>query len=321
MENLGGILLQVGIWTAVGIVVLIILCGSLFTVKEKTCVVIQRLGKFHRIAKSGLNFKIPIIDSKAGVLNMKVQQLDVEVETKTLDNVFVGTKVSVQYYVLPDKVREAYYELDNPEQQIESYVFDTVRAEVPKLKLDEVFAKKDDIANAIKKELSETMDDFGHGIVKALMTDIDPAKCVKDSMNAINEAQRLRMAAEEKGEADRIIKVKAAEAEAQSKKLQGEGIANQRKAIIEGLRESTENLASALASPGAREVMQLIMITQYFDTIGAFAKDGKTNAILLNHSPSGLTGVIEEMRNAVIVGNQVPTPAPDFPLAEVAAKK
>ena len=299
-------------WGAIGLgsfIVLILLCvGTFFTVAKKTVTIVQRLGKFKKIARPGLNLKIPLIDAKAGRLNMKVIQLDVEVETKTLDNVFVQTKVSVQYYVLPDRAKEAFYKLDDPDQQIESYVFDVVRAEVPKLKLDEVFAKKDDIANAIKSELSDTMDDFGYGITKALVTDIDPNQKVKDSMNEINAAERLRVAAEEKGEAEKILKVKAAEAEAESKALQGKGIADQRIAIVNGLKESTENLQAAMQEEGAEQIMTLIIMTQYFDTIAAVAKDSQTNTILLPHSPGGLSDIMDQMRNAIVVGNQVKIP-------------
>ncbi|MCB0844134.1 MAG: SPFH domain-containing protein, partial [Bacteroidetes bacterium] len=211
-------------------------------VKEKQAVIIQRLGKFQRVAPAGFQIKIPIIDSVAGRLSLKVQQLDVNVETKTLDDVFVQLKVSVQYQIIKSKVEEAFYELEDPKIQITSYVFDTVRAEVPKMRLDDVFARKDDIAIAIKAELDEAMANYGYGIVKALVTDIDPDHQVKISMNRINAAEREKVAAEYEAEAQRIKIVKIAQAEAESKKLQGQGIADQRREIAKGLEDSVEAL-------------------------------------------------------------------------------
>ena len=282
---------------------------SFFTVGQQTAAVTQRFGKFIRVATSGLNFKTPWIDWVAGRINLRVQQLDVKVETKTEDNVFVQFVVSVQYFVIPDKVYEAFYKLDDPTKQITSFVFDVVRARVPKIKLDDVFDKKDEIADAVKGELAQVMDDFGYGIVKALVTDIDPDKKVKESMNEINAAQRLRMAASEKGEADRILKVKAAEAEAQSKALQGKGIADQRRAIVDGLRESVSEFEKAVPGATAQDVMQLVLMTQYFDTLKEIGASSQTNTILIPHSPGNLSDLTAQMRNAMITADQVARPS------------
>ncbi len=287
---------------------LLTLIFSVFTVEQQTAAVIQRFGKFVRVATSGLNFKTPWIDWVAGAINLRVQQLDVKVETKTEDNVFVQFVVSVQYFVMPEKVYEAFYKLDDPTKQITSFVFDVVRARVPKIKLDDVFEKKDEIADAVKGELAQVMDDFGYGIVKALVTDIDPDQKVKDSMNEINAAQRLRMAASEKGEADRILKVKAAEAEAQSKALQGKGIADQRRAIVDGLRESVAEFEKAVPGATAQDVMQLVLMTQYFDTLKEIGASSQTNTILIPHSPGNLSDLTAQMRNAMITADQVVRP-------------
>jgi regulator of protease activity HflC (stomatin/prohibitin superfamily) len=281
---------------------------SVFTVGQQTAAVVQRFGKFVRVATPGLNFKTPWIDWVAGRPNLRVQQLDVKVETKTEDNVFVQFVVSVQYYVMPEKVYEAFYKLDDPTKQITSFVFDVVRARVPKIKLDDVFEKKDEIADAVKGELTQVMDDFGYGIVKTLVTDIDPDKKVKESMNEINSAQRLRMAASEKGEADRILKVKAAEADAQSKALQGEGIANQRKAIVDGLRESVDEFQKTVPGATAQDVMNLVLMTQYFDTLKEIGASSQTNTILIPHSPGNLSDLASQMRNAMITADQVVRP-------------
>lgn len=291
-------------WLVLVILVIILLTG-LFTVRQQTAALVERFGKFKKVSPAGLNFKIPLIDRIAGRLSLRVQQLDVRVETKTKDNVFVFVVVSVQYYVLPDKVVDAFYRLQNPQTQITSFVFDTVRARVPNVGLDELFQMKDDIAQAVKTELDQVMDDFGYGIIKALVTDIDPDAKVKESMNEINAAQRQRVAAVEQAEADKIRVVKAAEGEAESKALQGKGIADQRKAIIGGLRESVEAFSNTVDGASAQDVMNLVMMTQYFDTIKDVSASSSTNTILIPHSPSGMSDLGEQMRTAMITANEV----------------
>ena len=292
------------VWIIGGILLAVLLTG-LFTVKQQTAAIVERFGRFVRVGKAGLNFKIPLIEQISGRVSLRVQQLDVRVETKTKDNVFVFVVVSVQYYVLPDKVVDAFYRLQSPQEQITAYVFDTVRARVPNVQLDQLFETKDDIANAVKAELDTVMDDFGYGIVKALVTDIDPDAKVKMSMNEINAAQRLREAAIQQAEADKIRVVKAAEGEAESKALQGQGIANQRKAIIEGLKESVENFSSAVDGVNSQDVMNLVMMTQYFDTLKELGLSGKNSTILIPHSPSGMGDISEQMRNAMITADQI----------------
>lgn len=295
-----------------GIVVLLM---SFFTVHQQTAAVIERFGKFARIGKPGLNVKVPFIERVAAKLSLRVQQLDVRVETKTEDNVFVQVTVSVQFFVLPEKVVDAFYRLEDPGRQITSYVFDVVRARVPKIKLDDVFANKDEIADAVKHELADAMDDFGYGIVKALVTDIDPDAQVKHAMNEINAATRQRVAATERGEADRILKVKAAEAEAQSKALQGRGIADQRKAIVEGLRESVDHFARSIPGTTAQDVMALIVATQYFDTLRDMATHGRMNTIMLPHSPGSAGDFLDQIRNTILSAGQVSGSGPEAPVA------
>ena len=291
------------------IVVLIVVAGilglvsvilSVLVVPQQTVMIIQRFGKFKKLAKAGLNFKLPWIDFSAGSVNMRVRELKVQVETKTEDNVFVTVVVSIQFFVPEDKVYDAFYKLQDLPKQVSSYVFDVVRATVPKIKLDDVFEKKDDIANAIKKELSETMGGFGYEIVKALVTDIDPDKKVKEAMNEINAAQRQRIAATEKGEAERIVAVKQAEGEAQSKVLQGQGIAGQRKAIIEGLKDSVEAFKTGVGGT-AQEVMAMVLVTQYFDTLKEIGASAKTNTLLIPHSPSAVSDIGEQIRNSILL--------------------
>jgi regulator of protease activity HflC (stomatin/prohibitin superfamily) len=285
------------------VLALIVLFSSFFTVEQQTAALVERFGKFTRVAGAGLHVKIPIIERVAGRINLRVQQLDVTVETKTLDNVFVHTVVAVQFMVVPEKVYDAFYRLDRPTVQITAYVFDVVRARVPKMELDDVFDRKDEIAIAVKQELSGEMDNFGYLIVQALVTDIDPDKKVKESMNEINAAKRLREAAEERGEADKILKVKAAEAEAESKALQGEGIANQRRAIIDGLRESVDQFAQSISGTSPESIMQLVLMTQHYDTVKEIGASSRANTIFVPYSPGGMTDLASQMREALISAN------------------
>lgn len=296
------ILLMVVGFLALVVITLIFL--SIFTVEQQTVGIVERFGKFVRMASPGLNFKIPFVEKVVKRQSLRVTQLNIQAETKTEDNVFVHILISVQYFVIPEKVYEAFYKLADPSQQINSYVFDVVRAKVPKIKLDDLFEKKDEIALAVKEELNETMTGFGFQIMNALVTDIEPNAKVKDSMNEINAAQRLRVAASEKGEADRILRVKAAEADAQSKALQGKGIADQRKAIIDGLKESVEHFKDGVSGATTQDVMNLVLLTQYFDTIKELGHTSNTNTILLPHSPAGMTDLAEQIRNAMIIGNE-----------------
>lgn len=282
---------------------LIVLSLGLFTVKQETAGIVERLGKFHSIRNSGLQFKIPFIDRLAGRINLRIQQLDVVVETKTFDDVFVRLKVSVQFLVLRDKIYEAVYKLQNPHDQITSYVFDVIRAEVPKMKLDDVFVKKDDIAIAIQRELKEAMNTYGYDIVKALVTDIDPDPQVKAAMNRINAAEREKIAAEYEGEADRIRIVAKAKAEAESKRLQGQGIADQRREIAKGLEESVEVLNNV--GINSQEASALIVVTQHYDTLQSMGENSNSNLILLPNSPSSGSDMLTEMVTSFTASQQI----------------
>jgi len=288
-----------------GIVLILVAALLIFKtfliVKEASAAVVERFGKFQSIRTSGLSLMIPFIDNKTSVVNLRVQQLDVTIETKTLDNVFVNLQVSVQYQVRREYVKEAYYSLENAKNQIASYVFDDVRAEVPKLELDDVFAKKEDIAIAVQSNISESMAEYGYKIIKALITDIDPDHKVKDAMNRINAAKRDRQAAHEEGEAQKIIIIKQAEAEAESKRLSGEGIAQQRLEIVRGFKESVEDFKKSLDTVTHEEIMQFVLMTQYFDTIKDIGANSKNSSILMPHSPGGM----REFQNQIISGTYV----------------
>jgi regulator of protease activity HflC (stomatin/prohibitin superfamily) len=283
----------------------ILLFKSFFTVNQQSVDVIERFGKYTRCAHAGLNFKIPFIERIAGVISLRIYPLDVTLDTKTQDNVIVKIQVSVQYRIKEDRVYDAFYKLENAREQITAYVLDLVRAEVPTMSLDAVFEKKDSIANAVKNELTGTMQEFGYEIVKALVTNIDPDEKVKHAMNEINEQQRLQVAAQAKGEAEKILKVKQAEAEAESKRLQGEGIANQRKAIICGLQQSVGEFQKAIPGVTAGDTMNLALITQYFDTLKEIGANSKSTTILLPHSPGGLKDIAAQLQESIITGNLV----------------
>lgn len=285
------------------IVAFFIILMFVFTVKQQTSAVIERFGKFLSIRNSGLQFKIPLIDRIAGRINLKIQQLDVLVETKTKDDVFVRLKISVQYQVIKEKVYDAFYKLENPHDQITSYVFDVVRAEVPKMKLDDVFERKDDIAIAVKTELNEAMVNYGYDIIKTLVTDIDPDVQVKAAMNRINAAEREKVAAEYEAEAERIKIVAKARAEAESKRLQGQGIADQRREIARGLEESVDVLNNV--GINSQEASALIVVTQHYDTLQSIGEETNTNLILLPNSPQAGSNMLNDMIASFVASNQI----------------
>jgi regulator of protease activity HflC (stomatin/prohibitin superfamily) len=282
---------------------LFIILSGVFTVRQQTAVIVERFGKFHSVKAPGLQFKIPFLDRVAGRISLKIQQLDVNVETKTKDNVFVRLKVSVQYLVLQESVYDAFYKLQNPTEQITAYVFDTVRAEVPKMKLDEVFERKDDIAVAIRRELREAMNEYGYDIIKALVTDIDPDSEVKHAMNRINAAERNRIAAEHDGEAERIRIVAKARAEAESKRLQGQGIADQRREIAKGLEESVDILNKV--GINSQEASALIVVTQHYDTLQSMSEHSRSNLILLPNAPSAASDMLSQMVTSFAASQQI----------------
>ena len=282
---------------------IIVLVSSLFTVKQQTAVIVERFGKFHSIRQSGLHFKVPLVDRISGRLSLKIQQLDVIIETKTLDDVFVRLKVSVQYKVIKDKVYDAFYKLDYPHDQITSYVFDVVRAEVPKMKLDDVFVKKDDIALVVKSELNEVMTNYGYDIIKTLVTDIDPDAQVKEAMNRINASEREKIAAQFEGDAARILIVEKAKAEAESKRLQGQGIADQRREIARGLEESVEVLNKV--GINSQEASALIVVTQHYDTLQSIGQETNSNLILLPNSPQAGSQMLNDMVASFTASNMI----------------
>lgn len=284
-------------------IALVAIITGIFTVKQQTIAVIERFGKFLSVRSAGLQIKIPMVDKVAGRVSLRVQQLDVLVETKTKDDVFVHLKISVQFQVLREKVYDAFYRLQNPGEQITSFIFDVVRAEVPKMILDDVFEKKDDIAKAIKSELQDAMREYGYDIVKALVTDIDPDEKVKTAMNRINAAEREKIAAQHEGDAQRILIVEKAKAEAESKRLQGKGIADQRREIARGLNESVDVLNQA--GINSQEASALIVITQHYDTLQSIGADTNSNLILLPNNPNAASSMLNDMVTSLVAANKI----------------
>jgi regulator of protease activity HflC (stomatin/prohibitin superfamily) len=282
-----------------------IVLGSFFTVETAQVAIVQRLGKFARVAGPGLNWKTPYLETVVRRLSMKVQQFDVQVETKTQDNVFVQIPVSIQYKIMPDAVEAAFYKLSDPVKQIESMVYNVVLGHVPKMKLDDTFLNQADIASDLRDNLDASMKEYGYSIVKVLISDIVPDQKVKAAMNDINAAQREREATVSRAETNKMLSVKQAEAEAESKRLQGEGIANQRKAIITGLKDSVEDFAKTVPGSTPQDVMQLVLMTQYFDTLKEIAANDHSNTILIPHTPNTLTDIYSQIRNAIIAGNEL----------------
>ena len=283
--------------------IVLVLFGTLFIVKQQSAAIVERFGKFISVRQSGLQIKIPIVDRVAGRLSLRVQQLDVVVETKTKDDVFVKVKVSVQFKVIKDKVYDAFYKLDFPQDQITSYVFDVVRAEVPKMILDDVFEKKDDIAIAVKSELNDAMLNYGFDIIKTLVTDIDPDAQVKESMNRINASEREKVAAQFEGDAQRILIVERAKAEAESKRLQGQGIADQRREIARGLEDSVKVLNNV--DINSQEASALIVVTQHYDTLQSVGSASNSNLILMPNSPQAGSEMLNNMVASFTASNQI----------------
>ena len=287
----------------IGFGIILLLFMAVFIVTQQTAAVVERFGRFQSIRQSGLQLRIPLVDRIAGRLSLKIQQLDVIVETKTKDDVFVKLKVSVQYMVIKDKVYDAFYKLDYPHDQITSYVFDVVRAEVPKMRLDDVFERKDDIAIAVKSELNDAMINYGYDIIKTLVTDIDPDLQVKEAMNRINAAEREKIAAQYDGDAARILIVEKAKAEAESKRLQGQGIADQRREIARGLEESVEVLNKV--GINSQEASALIVVTQHYDTLQSIGEETNSNLILLPNSPQAGSDMLNNMVASFSASNQI----------------
>jgi regulator of protease activity HflC (stomatin/prohibitin superfamily) len=293
-------------WGLIALLVLFVFSipGTFLTVNTAEVAIITRFGKFLRVAEPGLNWKRPFIDSVAGRISLRVNQISLTMETKTKDNVFVTIPISVQNRVRPEKAFDAYYKLANPTQQIQSYVEQVILGHVPSMTLDDVFASQSGIAAAVKRELDADMAEFGYEIVNVLVTDIVPDAKVKSAMNDINAAQREQIAASARGEAEKILVVKKAEAEAESKALQGQGIANQRKAIIEGLRGSIEEFQRVVGNTSTSEVMQLVLVTQYFDTIKSIGESDKTNTLFLSHSPAAVKEIGDQVLQSMLVAER-----------------
>ncbi|GMN89409.1 SPFH domain-containing protein [Francisella sciaenopsi] len=282
------------------IISIFLLAFSISIVETQSVNIIERFGKFVRIQRAGLNFRIPFIERIAGRVSLRVQQLDIVAETKTRDNVFVHMKVSVQFLVEESKAVDAFYKLTNARAQMESYVFDVIRSSLPRMSLDESFENKDAIALDIKKELSEEMSTYGYTIIKSLVVDINPEENVKRSMNEINAAQRQLEATKAKAEAEKLIKIKEAEGQKESMKLLGEGIAEQRKAIARGLRVSIEDVKEGTGGNISSEyISSLVMMYQYLDTLENMTKSGKSNVIFTPNSPKGFNNLTSEMISAL----------------------
>lgn len=289
----------------IGVLLVLLIMMSIFTVKQQTFAIVERFGRFNRVTAPGLHFRIPIVEVIAGRVSIRVNELNVKIRTKTKDNVFVDLLIAVQFFIDGrENVWDAFYKLTNPSQQMESWIFDTVRAQVPAMILDDVFEKKEEIAADVEESLTERLQQYGYSLVRALVNDIQPDTGVADAMNEINRQQRLQVAAEHEGEAKKIMVVKAAEADAESKRLSGKGIADQRTAIVEGLRESVKDASTALGVE-APAVMTLVLMTQYYDMLTEVGKNSQTNTIMLPHTPGAVGDIKEQIIASLETGKLV----------------
>ncbi len=298
----GGVLLVFGLY---------IVFSGLFTVEQQTNAIVERFGKFNKICGPGLNFKVPLIDTVAGRVTHRVRELEVDVETKTSDDVFVNLVIAVQFFVREDRdtVYAAHYRLMNPREQMRSYVFDTVRALVPEMEVDNVFSEKEKIASAVKERLEHTMQEFGYTILQSLVNDIQPDAKVKEAMNHVNATARMREAAKNEAEARKIRTIAEAEAEARAKELQGVGIARQRLAIANGLKESVEACAEAGISP--EEATKMVLLTQHYDTVTSVGAHSKSTIMMVPYTPDGMSQVGDQITQALLINEEArkpPTP-------------
>lgn len=272
-----------------------------YQVDQSTVAIKEAFGKFDDVLEPGCHF-LPwcLGRNVAGYLSLRVQQLDVRCETKTKDNVFVTVVASIQYRALGEKAADAFYKLSNTKGQIQSYVFDVIRASVPKLNLDDVFEQKNDIAKAVEDELEKAMSTYGYEIVQTLIVDIEPDVHVKRAMNEINAAARMRLAASEKAEAEKILQIKRAEGDAESKYLAGLGIARQRQAIVDGLRDSVIAFSDNVPGTSAKDVMDMVLVTQYFDTMKEIGASSKSSAVFIPHGPGAVKDVASQIRDGLL---------------------
>ncbi|XP_073034022.1 hypersensitive-induced response protein 1 [Primulina eburnea] len=270
-------------------------------VDQSTVVVKEQFGKYDNVLEPGCHCLPWCLGYQmAGTLTLRVQQLDVRCETKTKDNVFVTVVASIQYRALAEKAADAFYKLTNTKEQIQAYVFDVIRASVPKLELDSVFEQKNDIAKAVENELEKAMSAYGFEIVQTLIVDIEPDAQVKRAMNEINSAARMRVAANEKAEAEKILQIKKAEGEAESKYLSGLGIARQRQAIVDGLRDSVLAFSESVPGTSAKDVMDMVLVTQYFDTMKEIGASSKSSAVFIPHGPGAVKDIATQIRDGLL---------------------
>ncbi|XP_075474160.1 hypersensitive-induced response protein 1 [Primulina tabacum] len=270
-------------------------------VDQSTVVVKEQFGKYDNVLEPGCHCLPWCLGYQmAGTLTLRVQQLDVRCETKTKDNVFVTVVASIQYRALAEKAADAFYKLSNTKEQIQAYVFDVIRASVPRLELDSVFEQKNDIAKAVENELEKAMSAYGFEIVQTLIVDIEPDAQVKRAMNEINSAARMRVAANEKAEAEKILQIKKAEGEAESKYLSGLGIARQRQAIVDGLRDSVLAFSESVPGTSAKDVMDMVLVTQYFDTMKEIGASSKSSAVFIPHGPGAVKDIATQIRDGLL---------------------
>ena len=287
----------------IALLVLFTVLGSFFTIQTQQAAVIQRFGKFLRVATAGLNFKAPWIDNIVALVDLRIQQFSAIIETKTKDNVFVKIPVNVQYFIIPESVENAFYKLSNPKAQIESYVYNVILGHVPGMILDDVFLQQAEIAVDVKTQLEASMQPFGYGISKVLITDVIPDDRVKASMNSINAALRDQEAAKAQGEAKRILMVAQAEAEKQAKILQGEGIAGEREAVAKGLEKSILEIKGAVPGVSETDVLAILALTQHYDTLKAIGASDHSNTILVPHTPDAVGALMAQLRNTFAISS------------------
>merc|ERR1719499_718929 len=255
-------------------------CGGVYPtcIPEGNVGVVQRRGAYDGWVEPGLIWTCPILHSVTPV-SIQTKQDMIHTDCKTKDNVTVTVTTAVQYYVERTKVEEAVFIVEDGRAQIRTGVNNVVRSELPALELDEAYENKDQLRKAVLAKIQPEMQKVGFYIRDILITDLHPDRTVLQSMNAINASQRQRQAAVEQGEAQKVLLVKKAEAESESKFLSGQGLSRMRLEIARGFKQSMDAMADGGLS--AKESMNMLITTQYVDMLKDFAMNPNKSAIMI----------------------------------------
>ncbi|KEG07108.1 hypersensitive-induced response protein 1-like [Trypanosoma grayi] len=269
-------------------------CFCCTTVGQSEVAVLETCGRFNTIAGPGCHCVLPWT-YKAGTLSMRLREHHFMIRSKTKDNVFVTLKLTINVQVVPDRVDAAFYGLEEPLSIIQSYVENSVEAKIPLYNLEALFIERGTISQQLKNETDAIMEVYGWDIVSALITEIDPGDEMTEAINSIQKYQRLRVAAVDEAETKKMQRVRAAEALCESRRLAGQGLAEQRKAIVAGLRKSVEVMRHDANGLNNEDVLNLLLINQYYDTMKSVAENSGGSLLIIDGA-GGLDAMAKGLR-------------------------